>query len=603
MTSFIDTPPVIFLDTLAVIWSDYPIPAQLGVYAPIILLDLELDSEAVDFIDGDVTFLDTTGVEWYQSLGTKRFGTRTFYDNENNEYVGTIIDPPEVTKSLSGIFYGVEQGEPVTVRLSDADTNIDKTWSELVATRELRGKPALIKRYDDIDGMTYEFRGKISDYNLEKGSIQFTIESRDDEILDTLLPKAVVTTDLFHDTALDVGAPVNLCFGWCRDVFLPNIKNDTQNNHYDYLIGYGEIEDVWEDAANGIGVKRNGVIVNTAEYTIYNGSQGTPYPGYAFIRFIKEQIDFGGTYYSLTADIKGLILDITTAQRNPAMVIQYLLNNSIWGLNDSVDTNSFVTASEDLALLLLYCGGASTQQQQTRDILDKILFQCRGSLERNAAGGWTISIDAPKISSGNFGDNDGYYNNVNVISVNSPPVNQCFKKVIVQYAYNQNQASPYYSLELSVRDGFGVEHTEELPFVYDVDTAKLVLSYLKNRSIYDKMVEVEAGMDGRKLKRGDIISLTAPLFGFTAKQFKIDQCTRGISNFRWILREYDAAIFNEETITSPTARTMNTKSTVGPQSWTTSEYQVEAIGATTLTNKIKVWIDGVLYRVLLGNQD
>lgn len=471
----------------------------------------------------------------------------------------------------------------------------ERTWDALANVQELREKWVLIRRAEDDpvdvgfllaenddlltteDGryfaisefeeeLKFEFRGKIIDYRLDD-EVSITIEMRDDWILDTLLPLEVVTTDLFTATAIDLGEAVNICFGKCRNVPLRNIQNNTGADQYDYLIGYGVIQSLWIDHANGIGVKRDGVLVDTSEYTFYDGSQGT-YSGYAFIRFTTEQMNFSGGFHKLTADVYGLEMGTTVMQRNFAFVIGNLLSNTSWGLSDGIDTASFVAAATALiGIGNMYCDGAVTEQKQARDILDDLLFPARASIERASDGEWEIDVDVASASVLDLGDNDGYYDNAEIRTLSITPSNQALKTAIVQYSLNPlDEDMPFKESDIGVHS-FGVDRTYSLPFVLEDDTAELVLSYLKNRSLYsDRRVTVFAGMEGRDLSRGDVITLTKTNRLLSADDFKIERIVRGGIGFELECREYSGNIYNDEVVTPPTGPTPSDITVEGPRS-------------------------------------
>lgn len=468
----------------------------------------------------------------------------------------------------------------------------ERTWDDLANVQELRERWVRIQRHDPTDignllaeneddlttesGIYFlvyafeqelEFRGKIIDYRIGD-TVELVIESRDDWILDTLLPLHVVTTDLFTATAIDLGEPVNICFGHCRNVPLRNIQNSTGTDQYDYLIGYGTIESLWVDHANGIGVKRDGVLVDTTEYTFYDGSQGSPYPGYAFIRFTTEQMDFSGSFHKLTADVYGLELSVASAERNFATVVKHILWNSVWGLDDNVHHASFVAAAAALdGIGNMYCDGAITEQKQVRDFLDGLLFPARASIERNTSGDWEMDVDVASASVLSLGDNDGYYNNAEIGDLSITPSDQALKTAIVQYSLNLlDEDAPFKESSVSVHT-FGVERTYSLPFVLEDDTAELVLSYLKNRSLYsDRRVPVFVGMEGRDLSRGDVVTLTKASRLLSSVTFKVERITKGGIGFELECREYSGSIYKDEVVTPPTAPTVSDITIEGPRS-------------------------------------
>ncbi len=520
---------------------------------------------------------------------TYRLATRDFYDENDNYYKGGL-DFPSISKELSDLYYGVEQGGTVTLHFPNIDNGIDSTWDTIIAGEEIRECWVKIQRHDPIgtsdllaededeilteDSETIpvyeseqelEFRGKIIDYKLGD-TVEITIEMRDDWILDTLLPTHTVTTDIFTDTALDLGAPINICFGKSRDVPLRNIQNNLGSDYYDYLVGYGTIQGLWVDHANGYGVKRDGVLVTASEYTFYDGSQTSPHGGFAFLRFTTEQMDFSGSFHSLTADVYGLEIDSASMERNFAVEIRTLL---AWGLGDDVNNTSFATAKADLdSIGNMYGDGAITEQRAVRDILNELLFPARASIERNADGEWIIDIDVASASVLSLGDNDGYYNNAGIGDISITPSNEFLKRATVQYCFSSlSKDNPYKEMSISVQT-FGVDRTYTLPFVLEDDTAERVLSYLKNRSLYsDRRIPVSAGMEARDLQRGDVITLTKPSRLLSAANFLVERITKGGIGFALECREYNANIHNNETITPLTAPVDSSITVSGPRSF------------------------------------
>jgi len=357
---------------------------------------------------------------------TYRFATEDLYDTDDNFYEGTLLNEPVLRESLLDRFWGAK--EPLTVQFRFG--NRSGTWHSLVNGSEIRDVVMTIKYYDpanigetklvteytedDIlleDGDTILMestmieilaRGKIQEYDVrEEAAITAELNSMD--ILETILPKKVVnTTD--WPKATDLGAAVNIMFGRAKNIALLYIHYDFDIDHYDYLVGYGPIQAV--DA-----VYRDGALVNASEYMVYDGSQTSPYPGYAFIRFTLEQKDFSGRLYMFIADVQGY-------PRNFAYVIEQILSDDTWGLGESVDENSFAAAKDDINTIgSMYCDGAITGERRAKDIIDELLFLCRGYLTQNNLGEWQLFIDTYKTDVvANFGHNDGYYENILAVS-------------------------------------------------------------------------------------------------------------------------------------------------------------------------------------------
>ena len=435
--AFSDTPVFQWRDTDHFLWVSYPPSADIELYQPVILVEVYLTA-------------------------THRFATKDFYSLNNIYYKGTLLQSPQVERELSDLFYGVAQETSHTLEFANIDDDIDDTWDTIIDGEDIRGESVKIMRYDPLDGTTFELRGKISGYEIKTNTFSLQIASADDDVLETLIPSGTITTDEFSDTALDLGQPINLCFGHCANVPLHNIQNDTTNNYYDYLIGYGTIQGLNVDHDNGLGVKRDGILVSTVNYTLYDGSQASPFSGYAFIRFTNEQMNFSGGYYKISADVKGLEIGGSTAERNFANVIKNILSDTTWGLSESVNNASFDQAESDLNTMgSMYCDGHIYKQTKAKDVLNELLFVCRGTLDLNEDGEWALDIDTISDSMANFGDNDGYYNNCEVLSVSALDTSESIKTAIVHYAHDSaNEDMPHYEMEISVNADFGVDQTD-----------------------------------------------------------------------------------------------------------------------------------------------
>ncbi len=501
---------------------------------------------------------------------TYKFATED-YKEITGTYLGLLLDFPNLTQELNDLWYGIESDSSVTLRFANVDNGIDETWLDIIAAQELRGLHVLIQRVDKVVGTTktFQMRGKIVDWELSDEAMVINVEMRDDEVLETLLPLDVVTTDTFTDTAIDIGKPINICFGWCKDVPLRNIQNNTTSDQFDYLIGYGTLQEIWDDPANGRGVKRDGVLVNRNEYVFFDGSQVAPYPGCAFIRFTVEQRDFGMQFHSLTADVKGLEISGATAERNFANIIEALLQNTTWGLSENVDAASFNTAEAAYtAIGSLYCDGAISEQRKARDILNDLLFPF-ASIKRGADGEWEITVDTHSSSVLTVGDRDGLYNNCEVKQLRAVPATESMKNLTVHYdmrQYNDIEQNPYREMTTVVRSSFGVNRTYELPFISTSTSATYVMSRLKQRDLYgDWEVSMKMDWEGINLDPGDVITVHAPSMGLSSAHYKIVHFSKdNVSEYQAVARSYSSHYYDNLAITVPTAESPSSDYVNGP---------------------------------------
>jgi len=459
------------------------------------------------------------------------------------EYRADIIEDIEISRSLPDIFYGVQRTDPITIRLANADNGVDATWDEIAAEEELRGLRVVLSR----DVFTYLCAGKITDYTLGLES-SITIEPRDDEVFEALLPAGVVTAAIFETTALNIGAVIPINFGWCKGVPCPNIQNNLTDDYYDYLIGIGTHESLWIDHANGRGIKRDGVLVAESEYTFYDGSQVSPHAGYSFIRFIVEQKGFQNEYLPINADVKGLELDGSTADRSFANQIKAIISNTTWGLSESVNAASFATAATALPTATWKCDITLYEQKKARDYLDDLLFACRSWLFKNADGEWEIQVDGTGSSVLSLGENDGYYNNCDCKSCGVTPTSNTIKTAYVRYDNEIKQIS------LAVHTTFGIDKTFEIPCVIDDDTAKKVLSYIYGRATYaDKKLQLSCTSEAADVLPGNIVTVTIPNRDITAITYKVTGISKAVDKYILDCEVYDSRIFDDQVITAPTA--------------------------------------------------
>jgi len=492
------------------------------------------------------------------------------------DYRGDIIEDIEVSKSIPDVFYGVERTESITIRLANVDNGVDPTWDEIAAEEDLRTCWVVLKR-----DSKHIATGNITNYTLGiEASI--TIEPRDDEIFETLFPKGIVTTDVFTDTAINIGEAIPINFGYCRNVPCPNIQNNTADDHYDYLVGYGVVEGLWIDHTNGMGVKwEDGSLASSTLYTFYDGSQASPFAGYAFIRFTGEQRGFSNEFLTIYADVKGLELGGSIANRNFSDIIKAIASNSTWGLEESVNLSSFATAASSLSTDAWMCDVSLHRQTKVRDSIDDILFACHSWLSKNDSDEWELTVDGIGSSVASFGENDGYYNNCDVLSYGVTPSNSTIKTAYLNYDNGEKQIS------IAVNSTFGVDKTFETECISEDVTAKKLLSYIYGRSIYaDKKISILCGTDATDVDCGNVIGLSILDRSITDTTYRVIGTTKKTIQTTLNCEAYDSRIFDSQTIATPTAQ--SSSAYVGLHEFTGTGSLTTNISITNLTgNGIK----------------
>ena len=500
-------------------------------------------------------------------------------------YLRRLLESPEISKSTPDDYWGIIAPEDITLKFSNADGY----FTDLIQVEELRNKMVRVRRWDPNESGSHklilEVFGKVVSYSLSDVA-EITISSAINDKLQKQYPSKIYEQKDWTESRPniwnpedDIGKPYPLIFGRADRVPLLYVHCDMTNNRYDYIVGVGPIKSVQA-------VYSNGLKVTATNYTVFDGTQATPYPGYAFIRFVstvtqggvtytcklrhtssstnqpgigvrwatywtvygtggnpwvtatkymdgREQRDGNGSLYKFTADVYGLTLGGTDESRNFATVIQHFLSNSTWGMGEAVSLASFTQAAADLdAIGTYYCDGHVISQRSGSDILNDLLFAARGRLLLNDSGEWELTID--KIitdKSAYFGSGEGTWENIAEVSnYSKTPTNEALKKVILRYRYNEGESEYSYKYERDVFD-FGEEREFESPFIRNHTTADKLICYLQKRAQYrDTRITLLVGIEGRFLEEGQVIDLQVPRFSIEA-EFQIASIARRINDF------------------------------------------------------------------------
>jgi len=487
-------------------------------------------------------------------------------------YKKGILNEVDFSQQLKDIYWGRVDPSDLTLELSDADG----TFSALItAGEEFRNRGMKFRIYEPLETPQLKFLvyGKVVDYSLSPGKISFTLALQNIEEQDASIPKKLYETTDWTETPTniinppqDLGKPYNIVFGHAKKVPLICVHSNYDSDYYDFIIGYGTIHSNHNNKATTANIYRNKVLVPSNEYYIHGGEATIQYTGssfgltadasnpyhltinsqtvyFAFVRFLKEQIDFSGNPYELTADLWGLKLSGSTVERNFVRCIQYLLSNTAWGLGLTVETTYF----DQVAPLMAdrYCDGfIGASQFNAMDIIEELLFACQGRLFYTADGkiGIDVEVYDPKVK-GIFGWKDGKEENiVSIDEYRKTAVREAIKTFTLQYGYNAWEGSYIYQNKRTVM-AFGEEQTMESRFIRDHTTADKITCFHKNRMTYgDTKLSITVGMDGRTHELGDIPKIVIPDWSINSV-FNIRKMSRTLNTFKWDLTSYDVAMF------------------------------------------------------------
>lgn len=280
------------------------------------------------------------------------------------------------------------------------------------------------------------------------------------------------------------------------------------------------------------------------EWRFYDGSQGSPYPGFAFIRFKKRMGEQGSTD-TIYADVNGL-----QTERNPIRFAQAVLSQTDWGLGLSVDASSFDTAAALPSMTAALMEGEIRNEVAAIDLLKEVL-RYRG-MRLDFDSGITISVDQSKTSQAAL-TLDG---NSRIITREPEHVRlniaQVVKTLTVMYRRNGKTGEYMHTLSRPA-NSLGVEKVIELPLVYSHETADRFCDYWRKRyQGLASVIDLEVGEEVKTLTQGQAVTLDIPHSNIQNELWEIIQTRAAIAGAQgWRLIKYvDAYTYESGTTES-----------------------------------------------------
>lgn len=459
---------------------------------------------------------------------TKRYAQETVVISGVAYDDGRILNDPEFNVEMPDDLYGVADPWDLDIKIDDLT----------ILDNEVRGIWCKVSVYDETDGLTFIGYGHVYDYDRKYGiSVTLKIKMNDDPAFEKLLPPGVVTTDIFHETAKGIGLPINVPLGYCQKILCPNGCWNTELNHYDFVVSYSlndddgdiELDDLWEDDEHG--VWREDELVNQSEYELLNN---TVYPGYAVLRFTTPQWDDAGNLYIIRADVKGLKKYFATppagewVYSHRGKAIGLILNNSTFGLGTFALDSSYQSPGSDTVFTdeyrVGYCIG-NGERKKAYDIINDLISPY-GYLYLASDAQYEIirtngDTDDFNDTGDYFGDNDGYYNNCEIISgPNQLSLKDYPKTLKVNYNFRIGGDEKLIWDELECNE---TPRTYGTDIVFDAITsasyhssktqnmAERVVAIFWGRSVYsDYKLTIKSYIEGRAWDIGDKIYAANP---------------------------------------------------------------------------------------------
>jgi len=459
-------------------------------------------------------------------------------------YEGLIINSGDLETSLSNMYYGARTLSAFNFSLSNVNGEITALMKEL----DLRGLPLTLKKVDIVsDEILEQHRFTIADIKLNLTTADITAMPEDLDALKMLLPKRKITTDIFPDAISEyLGMPINVCFGMATDVPLYCINEDHDKDYYDYLIGYGVIDNVicayrlGNQIIDSYGNREyTRTLIDPAEYTFYDGSQQEPYAGYAFLRFVVEQRDPNGNYYQITANVSGVKINGVQEERGVAILKETLINET-WGLGLVVNDKSFDDALDLLGDDYSF-GGGFFDFKQASEWIDMMLLGCKLAQLSKGMHGYEIYIPRYYDTLGACFDE----HEITLEEYYVRPTSEYVKEIVLNYLHSNLYNS--YTKEVRVKTGETYGEIKEYysPFTINEADAEIIARLLSNRFIYqDKTIRFSTGKKGIRRAIHDVITINYDALGISNQRYEIINIVRRANDYEITAAEYSENIFN-----------------------------------------------------------
>ncbi|MCK5606438.1 hypothetical protein KAR91_31340 [Candidatus Pacearchaeota archaeon] len=446
-------------------------------------------------------------------------------------YLGGIVSPGTLIKKLANLHTGAAGPNSYTFSIND----VEKQIYIILKDQEYRHRLVKVERIDlDTDSVIESYNFIINDINFTQTTAVFTCEDRPLTSATEIYPKKTISLDDFSDVpdgTDSLGQYINICFGKCKNVRLYLIKADLVNNYWYYLIGYGS-----PPLSAATTVRRGGQVVTPSLYTFFDGSQTAPdlYPGFAYIRFNREQKDLRGSLYEITMDLDGFKLDSVFTE-NPARQYQEFITNAIWGQNGVVDAASLTQAIADCNTLDIKGGGVISEGKTGEYWKKEFLKACREGISTTGANG--IKLDIPSYNPASIASFN--LQNSVIKSFKKAKASDYVKDIVVYYWYDNKEKRYLNDNKKSIDVSFGVTKDFNLQLVSDAKTASVFAQY-KQKQIEerDKKFIVEPLKDAEALVENDIIDITDPLLGLDEDLYIIEKISKTGLDYSMTVAKY-----------------------------------------------------------------
>lgn len=405
------------------------------------------------------------------------------------------------------------QGAPLDVR--DQFFRIPQLLQQQLIDLEL------VTRIYREDGTSCELvnerRGVVKSARRRKHLLTLEVADVDRSAFDQLIPAKRFTVADWPKLFVDhVGRPITQGVGTVRKMPLTYIDNTAGAFKY-------AGPEVIGSAATLLTLYRNNRVVSPAEYVTGTAAAGGNTVFTA--TFTKEQADFNGSLYELTADF------LCPGSRLAADEVRRVLGL----LGVGVDASSFDIAAlyHNLEGIRVDCAYATPRPGTT--IIQDLLFVARGQLFKTPAGQCGLFVDRPRDVKAALDEA------VHQCEIEEDVTSEKVKSITLEYRPSTSQKEEYTGKLTRACSGVAAERVLKNPYIDDHGVADRTMSYLQKRE--NAKNEARAAIFAAQLRAGDLVALTSAVSLNGSKVYAAPQISRPADRNVVTLRAYDESIF------------------------------------------------------------
>lgn len=362
---------------------------------------------------------------------------------------------------------------------------------------------------------TYARKGLIDSATREPGVLSIEILDLDRAVLEAEYPSKKFTVTDFPELFIDHdGLPVPVVVGTALKVPFVYGKNGAGVGPWVY---YGP-ENLGSPSV--LTVYRDGRIVAATEYTA--ATEAVAGTTYLKLTFTKEQVDFDGGLYEITADVQ------SSLSRNAGSELSRILTAA--GLSNNIPTALADTEK-------MYVDMAYVQPRTFNAIVQDLLLVLRGHLYRDSSGVWQLVQDQAQSPVASY--DELARDMVEVQSYSKP------RRVrYVELEYYPKDSRQFLELKHVIRRDIGsgtgtLRYTA--PYIRDHESADRLLDYLKKKEQY--RAEARGQVHDVQLALGSAITLANSLIWTGNKDFIVTRAVRSEDRNELELTEYNSAVY------------------------------------------------------------